>query len=88
MYQILVHSPLFRGLSAEEMDGLFSRVRHQVRHFRNGEMLAQAGEVVDKAMLLLEGRLQGEMVDFSGNSLKIEELEPPQIPGLLICTES
>ena len=79
MYQILAHSPLFKGLSADEIDGLFFRVRHQVRHFRNGEILAQAGEVVDRAMLLLEGRLQGEMVDFSGNSLKIEELEPPQM---------
>ena len=27
----------------------------------------------------MEGRLQGEMVDFSGNSLKIEELDPPQM---------
>ena len=42
-------------------------------------MLAQAGEEVDKAMLLLEGRLQGEMVDFAGNSLKIEEMDPPQM---------
>ena len=30
-------------------------------------------------MILLEGKLQGEMIDFAGNGLKIEELEPPQM---------
>ncbi len=79
MYQILLNSPLFRGISPEELNGLFQRINHQVRRFRSGEMLAQVGEDVGKAMLLLEGRLQGEMVDFSGNSLKIEELDPPQM---------
>ncbi len=79
MYQILFHSPLFKGLTIIELDRLFGQVRHQIRHFRSGKMLAQAGENVDKAMLLIEGRLQGEMVDFSGNSLKIEELNPPQM---------
>ncbi|HWS00995.1 MAG TPA: Crp/Fnr family transcriptional regulator [Prolixibacteraceae bacterium] len=79
MYQILLNSPLFRGISPEELNGLFQRVNHQVRHFRSGEMLAQAGEDVGRAMLLMEGRLQGEMVDFAGNSLKIEDLDPPQM---------
>ena len=79
MFQNLVNSPLFKGLSAEEVDGLFLPLKYQVKHFRSGEMLAQAGEEVDKAMLLLEGRLQGEMVDFAGNSLKIEEMDPPQM---------
>jgi CRP-like cAMP-binding protein len=79
MYQILLNSPLFRGISPEELNSLFQRVNHQVRHFRSGEMLAQAGEDVGRAMLLMEGRLQGEMVDFAGNSLKIEDLDPPQM---------
>ena len=79
MYRILLNSPLFRGLTEEELNNLFKKVSHQIRHFRSGEMLAQAGEDVDKAILLMNGRLQGEMVDFSGNSLKIEELDPPQM---------
>ena len=79
MYPILLNSPLFRGLTLEELTLLFSQVKHQIRHFRTGELLAQAGDPVDKAILLMEGRLQGEMVDFAGNSLKIEELDPPQM---------
>lgn len=79
MYQILLNSPLFRGLTINELNDLFLQVKHQIRQFRSGEMLAQAGDEVDKAILLMEGRLQGEMVDFAGNSLKIEELDPPQM---------
>ena len=79
MYPILLNSPLFRGLTLEELTLLFRQVKHQIRHFRTGELLAQAGDPVDKAILLMEGRLQGEMVDFAGNSLKIEELDPPQM---------
>ncbi len=79
MYRIFLNSPLFRGLTMEELDELFQSVNHQIKQFRNGELLAMAGEDVDKAFLLMQGRLQGEMVDFSGNSLKIEELDPPQM---------
>ena len=79
MYQILLNSPLFRGLTIDELNTMFQKVKHQIRHFRSGEMLAQAGDPLDKAMLLMEGRLQGEMIDFAGNSLKIEELDPPQM---------
>jgi CRP/FNR family transcriptional regulator, dissimilatory nitrate respiration regulator len=79
MHRIFLNSPLFRGLSMDELDSLFLKVNHQIRQFRSGELLAQAGEDVDKAMLLMEGRLQGEMVDFAGNSLKIEELDSPQM---------
>ena len=79
MYPILLNSPLFRGLTIDELDALMQTVNHQIRQFRSGELLAQAGENVDKAILLLQGRLQGEMIDFAGNSLKIEELDPPQM---------
>lgn len=79
MFPILLNSPLFRGLKMDELDTLLTSINHQIRHFRSGELLAQAGEDVDQAVILLEGRLQGEMVDFAGNSLKIEELDPPQM---------
>ncbi len=79
MYRIFLNSPLFSGLTMDELDSLFQKVNHQIRQFRSGELLAQAGEDVDKAILLMQGKLQGEMVDFGGNSLKIEELDPPQM---------
>ncbi len=79
MFEILKASPLFIGLRAEEINFLINNSSHQIKQFSNKEVLAYAGERVEKAMIVLDGKLQGEMVDFAGNSLKIEEIEPPQM---------
>jgi len=79
MFESLKASPLFKGLEIEDINSLINNSSHQIKQFSNKEVLAYAGEKVEKAMILLEGRLQGEMIDFAGNSLKIEEMEPPQM---------
>jgi len=79
MFESLAGSSLFRGLEIEEINRLIKNRSHQIKQFSNHEVLAYAGEKVEKAMILLEGKLQGEMIDFGGNSLKIEEIEPPQM---------
>jgi len=79
MFESLKASPLFKGLEIEDINSLINNSSHQIKQFSNKEVLAYAGEKVEKAMILLEGKLQGEMIDFAGNSLKIEEMEPPQM---------
>jgi CRP-like cAMP-binding protein len=79
MFHTLKGSPLFKGIGVEEINSLINNSSHQIKQFIGKEVLAFAGERVEKAIILLEGKLQGEMVDFAGNSLKIEEIEPPQM---------
>ena len=79
MFESLKASPLFKGLEIAEINSLINNSSHQIKQFSNKEVLAYSGERVEKAMVLLEGKLQGEMIDFAGNSLKIEEMEPPQM---------
>lgn len=79
MFEVLKDSPLFRGLDTLEIDSLINNTLHQVKQFSNKEVLAYSGDRVEKAMILLEGKLRGEMIDFAGNSLKIEEIDPPQM---------
>ena len=79
MFESLNASPLFKGLEIAEINSLINNSSHQIKQFSNKEVLAYAGEKVEKAIILLEGKLQGEMIDFAGNSLKIEEMEPPQM---------
>ena len=90
MFEVLKASPLFKGLETEEINSLINNSSHQIKQFSNKEVLAYSGEKVEKAMIVLEGKLQGEMVDFAGNSLKIEEIEPPQMvaAAFLYGTES
>ena len=79
MFEVLQASPLFSGLEIQEINSLINNCSHQIKQFSDKEVLAYSGEKVEKAMIVLEGILQGEMVDFAGNSLKIEEIEPPQM---------
>lgn len=79
MFEVLKDSALFKGLDHFEVDLLINNTLHQVKQFSNKEVLAFCGEKVEKAMILLEGKLQGEMIDLAGNSLKIEDIEPPQM---------
>lgn len=79
MLEVLNSSPLFNGLQPAETEKLIQNTLHQIKQFSNKEVIAFSGEKVEKAMILLEGKLQGEMLDFSGNRLKIEEIEPPQM---------
>lgn len=79
MLKALKESPLFKGLEINEIESLIDNTLHQFKQFTNKEVIAFSGERVEKAMLLLEGKLQGEMLDFSGKRLKIEEIEPSQM---------
>lgn len=79
MFEALKSSPLFKGLDIQEIKVLINNTLHQIKHFSNKEVLAHSGESVEKAIILVEGKLQGEIVDFAGNSLKIEEIESPQM---------
>lgn len=79
MWELLMDSPLFKGLNPIEIGKLLEKTPHQKKHFSNSEVVAFSGEIVDKALLLMQGKLQGEMTDFSGNRLKIEEIEPPHM---------
>ncbi len=90
MFEILKLSPLFLGLNTQEINSLINNRLHQIRNFSTNEILAFSGEKVEKAMILLEGRLRGEMIDFAGNSLKIEEMESPQMiaPAFLYGPQS
>ena len=79
MFEIFIDSPLFKGLTLNEINFLIDCTSHQIKHFSSAELIASSGEKVQKAMILIEGRLKGEMVDFTGNILKIEEIDPPQM---------
>jgi CRP-like cAMP-binding protein len=77
MYPILSKSPLFRGVSPEEIEKMMSQTPHVVRNFSKGQLIAQRNEEVKNLCIVVEGSVKGEMADFSGKILKIEEMHAP-----------
>ncbi|WP_321347660.1 Crp/Fnr family transcriptional regulator [uncultured Draconibacterium sp.] len=77
-YSILVKSPLFSGIPEEECRALFSKIHYQVRKFEKDAIVVQGGEEVTNLFIVLAGSVRGEMIDYSGKTVKIEDIEAPR----------
>lgn len=77
MHQKLSQSPMFRGLSPDEIKEILDRAGHSIKSFSKGQTIAQREDEVRNLCVVVEGSVKGEMVDFSGKILKIEEMYAP-----------
>jgi CRP-like cAMP-binding protein len=73
-YSILLKSPLFRGMLLEEVISAISVTPYRIRRFNAGSLISQSGEPVNSFMMVIDGVVKGEMVDFSGRVIKIEDI--------------
>lgn len=78
MLEILEKCPLFLGLKNEEIEALLKNVPHQVNRYDQGIMLAQTGEEIKAQLIVVRGHVRGEMIDFSGRTIKIEDISSPR----------
>ncbi|WP_319230765.1 Crp/Fnr family transcriptional regulator [Draconibacterium orientale] len=77
-YSILIKSPLFNGIPEDECRALFSKIHYQVRKFEKDAIVVQGGEEVTNLFVVLSGSVRGEMIDYSGKTVKIEDIEAPR----------
>jgi CRP-like cAMP-binding protein len=78
MYQLISSSPFFRGLTPLEVESILNKISHSVKSFSKGQTIAQRDEEVKNLCIVVAGTVKGEMVDYSGKILKIEEMTAPQ----------
>ncbi|MCU4173519.1 Crp/Fnr family transcriptional regulator [Carboxylicivirga sp. N1Y90] len=76
--EILSKCPLFKGINNEELSFLLKDIHYQIKKYQKGQMIAQAGDECNSLMIMLKGSVKGEMMDPSGKSIKIEDIEPPK----------
>ena len=78
MYSVISKSPFFKGLNPSEVESILAKVSHSIKSFSKGQTIAQREEEVKNLCIVVAGSVKGEMVDFSGRILKIEEMFAPQ----------
>jgi CRP-like cAMP-binding protein len=76
-YSVIVKSPLFRGMMPEEVMSAVSSIPYHIRRFKDGSIISQCDEPVNSFMMVIDGAVKGEMVDFSGRIIKIEDIPAP-----------
>jgi CRP/FNR family transcriptional regulator, dissimilatory nitrate respiration regulator len=74
---LLSNAPLFKGLSPDEIEKILDNVSYNIKKFQSGSMICQSGEHVNSLMVVLSGVVKGEMVDYAGRVIKIEDIPAP-----------
>jgi CRP-like cAMP-binding protein len=77
-YQLLIECPIFRGITENEAELLMKRIHFQVKNYFKDEVVVIAGEPVLNLNIIISGSVRGEMIDYSGKTIKIEDIEAPK----------
>jgi CRP-like cAMP-binding protein len=76
--ELLLDCTLFQGMSREEISRVLSGHLGRVKSYSRDVLIAQAGDEVRSLQILLSGTVKGEMVDYTGKVIKIEDISPPR----------
>jgi CRP-like cAMP-binding protein len=76
-YSILSKSALFKGLTPDAIESTLAVIPYSIKKYQSGSMISQNGEQVSSLIIVLNGIVKGEMVDYSGRVIKIEDVPAP-----------
>ena len=77
-YKILTKSLIFNGLDEISLEVLFKDKLYRIKHYEKGGTIAHSHDECDRLMIVVRGSVRGEMTDFSGKTIKIEDIEAPR----------
>lgn len=76
--ETLLRCPLFEGLAEQDLLNALQHVPYRLKTCPGGDFIARAGERVFFQHIVISGSVRGEMVDFTGRVITIEEIHPPR----------
>ena len=78
MTPALTNNPLFRLITPEKLSANLEEISFHTRSNRKGEILARQGDVCNRLVILTKGSVRGEMIDYSGRLIKVEDIAAPR----------
>lgn len=78
MIPTLINNPLFRGITSERLSADLEAINFHTRSYKKGEILARQGDVCNRLVILTKGSVRGEMIDYSGRLIKVEDIAAPR----------
>lgn len=78
MTPALTNNPLFRGITPEKLSANLEEISFHTRSYKKGEILARQGDVCNRLVILTKGSVRGEMIDYSGRLIKVEDIAAPR----------
>lgn len=77
-FSVLSETNIFRGLSGENISALLRDKPFRILHFEKDEYVAYSQDRCNDMLIVVKGTVRGEMADFSGRKLKIEDIPAPR----------
>ena len=78
MIPVLINNPLFRGITPEKLSANLEEISFHTSSYKKGEILARQGDVCNRLVILTKGSVRGEMIDYSGRLIKVEDIAAPR----------
>jgi len=75
---IILKIPLFRGISEELKSDFFNRIEYALMPLKKGQVIIEQGSPCNHLHILLGGTLDVNIIDASGNDIKVEDLVAPR----------
>jgi CRP/FNR family transcriptional regulator, dissimilatory nitrate respiration regulator len=75
----LIDCYFFKNVSASEIENIFKNKHYRIRNFEREQYIVQSGDICNDLPLLISGNVRGEMTDFSGRVVKIEDIKGPAV---------
>jgi len=75
---LLAQSPVFRGIPEEELCKLFGQIHFQIKSYQKNDLIVSGGEICDRLLIIQQGSVRAEMNDYSGKTIKIEDIDAPR----------
>jgi CRP-like cAMP-binding protein len=76
-YSLLSNAELFKGMTTDDIKTILDAIPFRVKRFQSGSMISQRGEPVNVLILVISGVVKGEMADYTGRVIKIENISAP-----------
>jgi CRP-like cAMP-binding protein len=77
-FYILSETNIFKGLTGENISALLRDKPFRLREYEKDEYIAYSHDICNEMLIVVKGVVRGEMSDFSGKKLKIEDISAPR----------
>lgn len=70
--------PLFRNFTKPMQDEVLEKLEYRIDHYCKGEVIIRQGTVCNYLHVLLKGKLLVDVIDVSGNEVRVETIRAPR----------
>lgn len=70
--------PVLSGVEPDRLEQVLNSVKYKIKRYKKGDIVASQGDEVKSLLILLTGSVRGEMTDYSGRMIKIEDIYAPK----------